>query len=107
MSEAPAKCKLADAGDIFLKKKKTTQSNTKLVFDAVRSRHRDIIDFEETEQSFYKIMSHFVKGMNFVPEDVRHVKLKENLFQFVMENTKYTQVKLIFKFLNPQCICNY
>ena len=91
VSVADTKSKCADAGDVFIQKKMTPANNSKL-FDAVKAHKRDAIDYTENEDSFYKIMTYYCDGLVMVPEDVRHLKLKENFFNFVLRNTEYTQV---------------
>ena len=84
-------CKMVDAGMTFLKKKKLTASNANLVYDAIKEQYkRDIVEFAETHQSFFKIMTHYVASLGLVPEDVRHMEL--------MEHMEYTKVNLIFTY---------
>ena len=102
---AEAKCKIADAGDIFLKKKKTTAGNTSVLFSAIKERGKEVMMFDDGPQSFYRIMAFYARGREMVPEDTRHGRLKEELFDFVMENLKYTQVREVLSFhLLPQTI---
>ena len=93
-------CKTVDAGMTFLKKKKLTASNANLVYDAIKEQYkRDIVEFTETHQSFFKIMTHYVASLGLVPEDVRHMELKRCLFEFIMKNIEYTKVNLIITYL--------
>ena len=86
-------CKTVDAGMTFLKKKKLTASNTNLVYDAIKEQYkRDIVEFAETHQSFFKIMTHYMASLGLVPEDVRHMELKRRLFEFITKNIEYTKV---------------
>ena len=88
-------CKTVDAGTTFLKKKKLTSSNANLVYDAIKMQYkRDILEFADTHQSFFKIMIHYIAALGLVPEDVRHMELKRQLFEFVMKNIEYTKVNL-------------
>ena len=92
-------CKTVDAGTTFLKKKKLTASNANLVYDAIKEQYkRDIVEFTETHQSFFKIMTHYVASLSLVPEDVRHMELKRRLFEFIMKNIEYTKVNLIITY---------
>ena len=92
-------CKTVDAGKTFLKKKKLTASNANLVYDAIKEQYkRDIDEFTETHQSFFKIMTHYVASLGLVPEDVRHMELKRRLFEFIMKNIEYTKVNLIITY---------
>ena len=92
-------CKTVDVGTTFLKKKKLTASNANLVYDAIKEQYkRDIVEFTETHQSFFKIMTHYVTSIGLVPEDVRHMELKRCLFEFIMKNIKYTKVNLIITY---------
>ena len=92
-------CKTVDAGTTFLKKKKLTASNANLVYDAIKEQYkRDIVEFTETHQSFFKIMTHYVASLGLVPEDVRHMELKRRLFEFIMKNIEYTKVNLIITY---------
>ena len=88
------KCKLSDTGDLFLKKKKTAPSTSSALFKAIRDRGKEVVVFETDSQSFYRIMAYYAPHLSVVPENERHVTLKEDLFDFVMENRKYTQVNL-------------
>ena len=70
-------CKTVDAGRTFLKKKKLTASNANLVYDAIKQQYkRDIVEFADTHQSFFKIMTHYIASLGLVPEDARHMELK-------------------------------
>ena len=96
---AECKCKLADTGDMFLRKKKTTAANASVLFQSIKERGKEVVVFDDGPQSFYKIMTYYARGLEMVPEDMRFRTLKEQLFDFVMENMKYTQVReLIFNF---------
>ena len=91
-------------------KKKMTAGNRMTIFDVVKKKGRDVIDFPEGPQSFYRIMTHYVAGLNFVPEDGRHKHLQQDLFTFVMKNVDYTKVKIVlcehirFKLLVEQLV---
>ena len=92
-NESDIVCKTVDAGMTFLKKKKLTASNSNLVYDAIKEQYkRDIVEFAETHQSFFKIMTHYIASLGLVPEDVRHMELKRRLFEFIMKNIEYTKV---------------
>ena len=95
-SQSEAKGKLALAADTFLKKKKMTSNNHMTIFDAVSKKKRDIIEFDDGPQSFYRIMTHYAPNLNFMPEDVKHKEVQQNLFTFVMENVKYTKVHFVY-----------
>ena len=76
-----------------------TASNANLVYDAIKEQcKRDIVEFTETHQSFFKIMTHYVASLGLVPEDVRHMELKRRLFEFIMKNIEYTKVNLIITY---------
>ena len=68
------------------------------VYNAISKHKREIVEFEDTDQSFYKIMTHYVPSLVMVPEDIRHMELKRQLFTFAMKNIEYTKVK---RYLNP------
>ena len=92
-------CKTVDVGTTFLKKKKLTASNANLVYDAIKEQYkRDIVEFTETHQSFFKIMTHYVASLGLVPEDVRHMERKQRLFEFIVKNIEYTKVNLIITY---------
>ena len=96
-SKADAMCKAADLGATFIKNKKITASNVQVIYDNVSEQHnREIIEYHEDVQSFYKIMTHYVPSLGMIPEDTRYLKLKKNLFEFVMKNTEYTKVRVLF-----------
>ena len=95
---AEAKCKIADASDIFLKKKKTTAGNTSVLFSAIKERGKEVVMFDDGPQSFYRIMAFYARGLEMVPEDTHHGRLKDDLFDFMMENLKYTQVREVLSF---------
>ena len=82
------------AADTFIRKKKLTNNNRMAIFDAVLKKNRAVIQFDEGPQSFYKIMTHYAPNLNFVPEDVKHKELQQQLFGFIMENNKYMKVKI-------------
>ena len=101
---AETKSKCAETGEAFIRKKKMTPANNVKLFEAVKAHKRDSIDYNEGVDSFYKIMTYYAEAWyGMVPEDVRHLKLKENLFNFVMKNSEYTQVNNYNLFLN---LCN-
>ena len=96
-SKADAMCKAADLGATFIKNKKITASNVQVIYDNVSEQHnREIIEYHEDVQSFYKIMTHYVPSLWMIPEDTRYLELKKNLFEFVMKNTEYTKVRVLF-----------
>ena len=86
------KCKRSETGDLFLKKKKTTASTSSALFKAIQERGKEVVVFESESQSFYRIMAYYSQHIDLVPENERHHALKEQLFDFIMENRKYTQV---------------
>ena len=95
--QASSKCKTVDAGNIFIKKKKITQTGKQLVFTAVKNQGREIVEFTEEKESFYKILSFYVPSLNMTPEDMRIAQLKKELFAFIHKNYEYTQVIIIKK----------
>ena len=101
-SHAEAKCKASDLGNAFLKSKKLTKSNSTTIYNAIKEKDRDVVEFECGTESFYKIMTHYFPALSMTPEDVRYKELKKNLFTFVMSRTEYTQV---ITFLNLAYIC--
>ena len=69
------------------------------MYDAIKEQYkRDSVEFPETHQSFFKIMTHYVASLGLVPEDVRHMELKRRLFEFIMKNIEYTKVNLIITY---------
>ena len=56
-SQVESKGKLTLAAENFIQRKKITNNNKMMVFDAVMKRKRYVIDFDEGPQSFYRIMS--------------------------------------------------
>ena len=94
-SHAKAKCKASDLGNAFLKSKKLTKSNSTTIYNAIREKGRDVVEFECGTESFYKIMTHYFPALRVTPEDVRYKELKKNLFTFVMSRTEHTQVIII------------
>ena len=91
-SKADAMCKSADLGATFIKNKKITANNVPLIYDSVSQHGREIVEYHEEVQSFYRIMTHYVPTLGMIPEDQRYLELKRNLFEFVMKNTEYTKV---------------
>ena len=85
-------CKLADVGNIFLKKKKITPTNSQAICDAVGQYNRNIVEFNESHQSFFKIMTYYYLAIGMIPEDVQYLELRRQLFDFAMKNTEYTKV---------------
>ena len=96
IAQADARAKSADVGNNFLKKKKLTQANVAAVYNTISQHKREIVEYEETTQSFYKIMTHYCPNLAMIPEDVRHLELKWQLFTFAMKNIEYTKVNIIF-----------
>ena len=41
-------------------------------------------------------MTHYVPSLWMIPEDTRYLELKKNLFEFVIKNTEYTKVRVLF-----------
>ena len=101
-SHAEAKCKASDLGNAFLKSKKLTKSSSTTIYNAIKEKGRDVVEFECGTESFYKIMTHYFPALSMTPEDVRYKELKKNLFTFVMSRTEYMQV---ITFLNLAYIC--
>ena len=103
-AQVQAKGKSAITADNFIHKKKITDWNRSNLFDSVSKKNRDVIQFEDGPQSFYWIITYYTQDLNFMLEDVRHKKLKGDLFKFIMKNVKYTKVTNIFLSIN--CISN-
>ena len=93
-SKADAMGKAADLGATFIKNKKITANNVAIIYDSVSQHGREIVEYHEEVQSFYRIMTHYVPTLGMIPEDQRYLELKKNLFEFVMKNTEYTKVSL-------------
>ena len=85
VAQAEARSKSADFGNNYLKKKKLTQANVSAVYNTISKHKREIVEFEETHQSFYKIMIHYLPNLAMIPEDVRHLELKWQLFIFAIK----------------------
>ena len=96
IAQADARSKSADVGNTCLKKKKITQANVAAVYNAISKHKREIVEFEYTDQSFYKIMTHYLPSLVMIPEDIRHMELKRQLFIFAMKNIEHTKVKKCF-----------
>ena len=91
-SQAEAKGKLALVVETFIRKKKLANSNCMTIYDSVVKRKCDVIQFDEGPQSFYRIMTHYTLDLNFMPDDVKHKDLQQQLFTFIMANVSYTKV---------------
>ena len=98
--QATSKCKTVDAGNIFIKKKKITQTGKQAVFTTVKQQGREIVEFTEERESFYKILSFYVPSLSMTPEDMHVNQLKKDLFGFIHKNYEYTQVIIIINSLN-------
>ena len=96
--QSESKGKLAVGMQMFITKKKMMTGNHMTIFDAVKKKGHDVIDFPEGPQSFYRIMTHYAASLNFVPEDIRHKHLQQDLFTFVMKNVDYTKVKIVIMY---------
>ena len=92
-------CKLSDVGNVFLKKRKTIPSNSSAISDVVWQYNRHIVEFNESHQSFFKIMTYYYPAIGMVPEDVRYLELRRPLFDFAMKNAEYTKVILNYFFM--------
>ena len=97
--QADSKSKIAESGNLFLKKKKITPANADVVYQCVTEKERDIIEYPSSALTFFKIMAHYTPEMAFVPEDERPYKLKTQLVNFVMKNIDYTKVSFQYSFL--------
>ena len=93
--QASTKCKTVDAGNVYIKKKKITQTGKAVVFNAVKEKGQGIIEWTNEKESFYKILSYYVPSLNMTPEDMRVGQLKKELFAFIHKNYEYTQVYII------------
>ena len=91
-SQAEAKGKLALVAETFIWKKKLTNSNRMTIYDSVVKRKHDVIQFDNGPQSSYRIMTHYTLDLNFMPDDVKHKDLQQQLFTFIMANVSYTKV---------------
>ena len=97
VAQAAVKSQVADLGDTFLKKKKTTQSSSATLYQKVKARGLDVYKLEpDAPQSFYRIMAHYAEWLDHIPLERRHITLIDDLFDFIFENRKYTQVIAIF-----------
>ena len=76
----------------FLKKKKITPTHSQAICDAVGQYNRNIVEFNESHQSFFKIMTYYYPTIGMIPEDVQYLELRRQLFDFVMKNAEYTKV---------------
>ena len=92
LAKAESICKLSDAGNTFLKKKKITPTHLEAICDAVGQYNWNIVEFNESHQSFFKIMTYYYPPIGMIPEDVRYLELRTQLFDFVMKNAEYTKV---------------
>ena len=92
IAKADSICKLFDVGNTFLKKKKITPTHSQAICDAVGQYNRNIVEFNESHQSFFKIMTYYYLAISMIPEDVRYLELRRQLFDFVMKNAEYTKV---------------
>ena len=79
-------------GNTFLKKKKITPTHSQAICDAVGQYNWNIVEFNESHQSFFKIMTYYYPAIGMIPEDVRYLELRRQLFDFFMKNTEYTKV---------------
>ena len=70
IAKAESICKLSDAGNTFLKKKKITPTHSQAICDAVGQYNRNIVEFNESHQSFFKIMTYYYPAISMIPEDV-------------------------------------
>ena len=93
-AQSDLKSKAADQGNTFLKKKRITPANMKLIFDNMRSKKRDIIEFSVTKKSFYAIIAFYVDNLGLIPNNLKPGKLKSYLYNFVMKNHEYTKVNI-------------
>ena len=94
--QAQMKSKTAEQGNIFLKKKKITASNMKLIFDHMKVKKRDIIEFNVTKNSFYVIIAFYVDNLGLIPDKLKPAELKNRLYNFIMKNHEYTKVIFFF-----------
>ena len=93
-AQSDLKSKTADQGNTFLKKKKITPANMKLIFDYMRSKKRDIIEFSVTKNSSYAIIAFYVDNLGLIPDNLKPRELKSCLYNFVMKNHEYTKVNI-------------
>ena len=76
IAKAESICKLSDVGNTFLKKKKITLTHSQAICDAVGQYNWNIVEFNESHQSFFKIMTYYYPAIGIIPEDVRHLELR-------------------------------
>ena len=98
IAQANYKTKNTAQCDLFLKRKKVTASNKPLIFQHIKDKDLEKIEFDTKPLSFYRIMTQYIGGLGMVPEDVRHKQVKDSLFTFVMQNVQYTKVNFSFFF---------
>ena len=98
IAQADYKAKNAAQCDVFLKRKKVTTSNKALIFQHIKDKELEIIEYDTKPLSFYWIMMQYIGGLGMVPEDVQHKQVKEHLFIFVHANVQCTKVRLCFLF---------
>ena len=94
IAQADYKAKNTAQCDTFLKRKKVTSANKAAVFQHIKDKELEIIEYDTQPLSFYRIMTQYIGGLGMIPEDVRHKQVKEKLFTFVMQNVHYTKVTI-------------
>ena len=92
--QSDLKSKTADQGNTFLKKKKITPANMKLIFDYMCSKKRGIIEFSVAKNSFYAIIAFYVDNLGLILDDLKPGELKSCLYNFMMKNHEYTKVNI-------------
>ena len=100
IAQGEAKCKTADQGNIFLKKKKITDANMKTIFDIIKGKKKDIIKYSVPKNSFFVIMAFYCDSLGLISDEVKPSEMKKRLYDFTMENNKYTKVNNNIKCVN-------
>ena len=91
-SQADAKGKIADQGNTYLKRKKVNEKNMKPIFDLMRAKKREIVDFTMEKNSFYAIMAFYCDSVGTMDDDKKAAEMKNRLYHFCMKNYEYIKV---------------
>ena len=94
IAQAGYKAKNAAQCDSFIKRKKLA-ANKAAIFQVIQDKELDIIEYDSKPQTFFRIMTQYVDGLEMVSEDVQHKQVKEMLFTFIMQNVSYTKVNVM------------
>ena len=91
-AQADTKSKVADQGNTYPKRKKVNEKNMKPIFDLMRAKKREIVDFTMEKNSVYAIMAFYCDSVGTMDDEKKVTEMKNHLYNFCMKNHEYIKV---------------